>query len=263
MSKVNGREIVKLLVQKICTPRMQRGLRHYYVVRRVLKSEKHTEAEASLLPSLLRAGDFVADFGANFGYYTKQLSSLVGVQGRVYAFEPLSENFEILQTVVHRGQLSNVVCFRAALGAEAGLRELVVPDMKGFAGTYWAHLAQPGDQGFREYVAVLPLDDLWRRETIPRLDFVKCDVEGAELEVLKGGLQLLRTGRPVWLLEVSRRTCDQVFGLFHGLGYRSFVFDERLNETQEYREGKFSNYFFLHPQSSLWKRVLSSNDVST
>jgi FkbM family methyltransferase len=194
-------------------------------------------------------GNAVADIGANAGVYTKELSSLVGPDGRVYAFEPILDTFEILQCVIQKVPLSNVASFNAALGSQSAECEMVIPNL-GFTGYYWAHLARSGDTGRREKVKVLTLDQLWKSNTIPRLDFIKCDVEGGELEVIRGGLELIRSQLPGWLLEVSRDTSNELFKILKEFGYRAFVYDKSLIETEAYRDKEFSNYFFLHPKTS-------------
>jgi hypothetical protein len=96
----------------------------------------------------------------------------------------------------------------------------------------------------------MPLDsgcELFRRQIVTRLDFIKCDVEGGELEVIRGAQQLLKSERPGWLMEVSRSTSKEVLQAFHDLGYRAFVFNGRLTETVNYRDKEFSNYFFFTP----------------
>jgi FkbM family methyltransferase len=204
-----------------------------------------------VLKSLVRAGNLVADVGANVGAYTFEFSSLVGSTGHVYAFEPISENLEILQAVIRKSNLSNVTSFDAALGSKTGQHEMVIPDLGGFTGYYWAHLAEVGDRGRRQTVNVLRLDDLWKKNTIPRLEFIKCDVEGGELDVIRGALELIRSQLPGWLLEVSRATSGELFRILKDLGYRAYVYDTRLVETDQYRDKEFSNYFFLHPKTHL------------
>lgn len=202
------------------------------------------------LKSLISPGDSVADIGANAGVYTKEFSSLVGPTGHVYSFEPILETFEILESVISKAHLSNVRSFNAALGSQSAENEMVIPDLGGFTGYYWAHFARNGDSGRREKVKVLTLDELWKSKTIERLDFIKCDVEGGELEVIRGALELIRSHLPGWLLEVSRETSDEVFRILKDLGYRAFVYDSRLAETDGYRDKEFSNYFFLHPRNT-------------
>jgi hypothetical protein len=73
-----------------------------------------------------------------------------------------------------------------ALGAEPGRRDVVVPGGTGFGGYYTAHLAREGDPGRRETVDVQTLDALKADGPLGRVDLVKCDVEGAELDVLEG-----------------------------------------------------------------------------
>jgi FkbM family methyltransferase len=201
------------------------------------------------LKALISAGDSVADIGANVGVYTKELSSLVGPTGHVYSFEPILETFEILATVINKARLSNVSSFNAALSSQLAEHEMVIPDLGGFTGYYWAHFARTGDVGRREKVKVLTLDELWKTNTIGRLNFIKCDVEGGELEVIRGALELIRSQLPDWLLEVSRETSDELFRMLKDLGYRAFVYDNRLVETDGYRDKEYSNYFFLHPKT--------------
>jgi FkbM family methyltransferase len=166
------------------------------VTRQILKNRSFHESEMNLLKSFLSSGDSVADVGANVGAYTMELSHLVGSEGNVYSFEPIAENYDILQTVVRRGGLSNVRLFYAAVGSTPGRCEMVIPESGAFIGFYLAHRAQPGDSGRRETVEMLTLDKLLKTNVIVRLDFIKCDVEGAELDVITGGLDLLRSQHP-------------------------------------------------------------------
>jgi FkbM family methyltransferase len=200
------------------------------------------------LKSLVSPGNSVADIGANVGVYTKELSSLVGSTGHVFSFEPIVDTFEILRAVITKANLCNVHPFNVALGSQPAEHEMVIPDLGGFTGYYWAHFARSGDTGRREKVKVLTLDELWKANTIKRLNFIKCDVEGGELEVIRGGLGLIGSQLPGWLLEVSRETSDELFRIFKGFGYQSFVYDKQLIKTEGYRDKEFSNYFFLHPK---------------
>ncbi len=253
----SGKELLKSLIWRTCSPQLQQKFRRFYLAKRVIKNKGSREPEIGALRSLVSTGDSVADVGANVGVYTKELSSLVGPSGQINSFEPISENYEILETVITKAHLSNVRSFRAALGLQLGQREMVIPDLGGFTGYYLAHFAHPNDSGRRETVDVLTLDELWKRNTIQWLDFIKCDVEGSELEVIRGGLELIHSERPGWLLEVSRKASGEVFSLLRDLGYRGFVYDGKWTQTESYRDKEFSNYFFFHPQSKIWKRVLS------
>jgi len=249
-------ELLKRVVLRTCSPQFQQRLRQFYLVRQVLRNRDFHELEMLLLQVIIQPGDSVADVGANIGLYTKEFSSLVGPEGRVYAFEPILENYTILETVIRRAHWTNVQPFHVALGSSSETREMVVPDHAGFTGYYWAHFAEPGDTGRRSTVEVMTLDSFWKRKAIPRIDFIKCDVEGGELEVIRGGLDLLSLQRPGWLLEVSRGASRDVFSLLQELGYHGFVYDGALFPTDSYRDQEFSNYFFFHPSSKTWDRIL-------
>lgn len=252
----SSNDFLKASIRRFCTPGLQSKLRHFYVSRQILKNRTFHEPEMNLLKSFVFRGDCVADVGANVGAYTVELSHLVGSNGNVYSFEPISENYDILQTVVRKGGLSNVRSFHAALGSAAGQCEMVIPDSAAFIGFYLAHLAEPEDSGRRMTVEVRTLDDFWRTKAITDLDFIKCDVEGTELEVIRGGLELIESQRPGWLLEVSRETSGELFGLLRTLGYQAFVYADNLIRTESYRDKEFSNYFFFHSRSKIWSRVL-------
>jgi FkbM family methyltransferase len=252
---MNLLDIVKDSIRMVCSPRLQSQLRLLYVTRQVMKSQNFHEPEMALLKSLVQPGDHVADIGANVGAYTKELSRLVGPSGHVYSFEPILENFDILQTVIRKANLVNVDPFCAALGAVSEQRQMVIPESRAFTGFYLAHLAQPGDRGRRMTVDVLTLDELWKKNAMKDLAFIKCDVEGAELDVVRGGLQLIESQRPGWLLEVSRKTSGEVFRLLQTLNYKAFVYQDKVVQTDSYRDKEFSNYFFFHPRSKIWNRV--------
>ena len=249
--------LIKTLMVKTLPSKIVRMARCFYTSRQVLNNGGHRERELEIVHAFLRNGDRVADIGASVGIYTKEFSTLVGGNGKVYAFEPLVENFDILKNVTQKANLSNVRLFQAALGSKKEQREIVIPDLDGFSGYYWAHLARPNESGRREITEVFTLDELWDANEIEGVDFIKCDVEGGELEVLKGGQNLLKAQHPALLFEVSLITSERIFHDLHSLGYRAFVYGEGLIETETFRDGEFANHFFIHPKSKIWNRVQS------
>ncbi len=247
---------MKNLIMKILPPALRRWLRYMYLSKQVLEDTGNGERELELLPKLLGQGDFVIDIGANVGIYTKACSSLVGNGGQIYSFEPLRDNLEILKKVIRDGNLSNIRLFHAALGEQAGMQDMVIPELGGFVGYYWAHLATPDESGKRETTEVLTLDGLYNSREIERVDFVKCDVEGGELDVLLGGRELLKAQLPAMLVEVSKQTSEKVFQELKSFGYQPFVYNATLTKTETFRDKEFSNYFFIHPESKIWERVI-------
>jgi FkbM family methyltransferase len=145
---------------------------------------------------MVSPGDWVLDIGANIGHYTARLSNLVGPSGRVLAFEPIPETFELLSANVAQLPTQNVTLFNAAASEETALVKMVVPVADtGLANNYLAHISDSG-QGVG--VLCLNIDSL----NLPqKIALVKIDAEGHDLNVLKGMVELLRRNQPTLIVE--------------------------------------------------------------
>lgn len=136
----------------------------------------------------LRPGMIVADVGAHIGYYTLIAASRVGERGVVHAFEPSPSSFYLLKENVRRnGFVERVNCFAAAVGKKKGRRKFNLTgssDSDGFYRPALTHVVKTIE------VDTVTLDEAM----LTRLDAVKIDVEGAELEVLEGMRLILESG---------------------------------------------------------------------
>jgi FkbM family methyltransferase len=153
--------------------------------------------------SLLGEGDVCVDVGANVGYYTLLASRLVGPSGHVYALEPAPEIYAALQANLALNAVSNVTALPVAAGPDEGRAALFRPP-SGNVGrsSLRPHSDVPSRQD-RSPVAVRPLAAVVRGSDLHRLRLVKIDVEGYEVEVLRGLEPILGQGlRPAVLVEV-------------------------------------------------------------
>jgi FkbM family methyltransferase len=148
-------------------------------------------------------GDVFYDIGANVGYYSILASRSVGKDGLVAAFEPLERNLSFLEQHKMLNAADNIRIFPVAISDSSGtarFREGTDPAMGGLT-----------VEGGREFeVATITLDDAVKR--VGRLPAVmKIDVEGAELAVLDGGEETLRSAKPKIFLSTHspdlRRAC--------------------------------------------------------
>lgn len=182
--------------------------------------------------ALLGRGDVVFDVGANRGYYTLLLARLVGRRGAVHAFEPVPPTAEALAADLRAQGIGNVVVNRCALGEAAGELPLYLPGEDSGQASLARHSA--GSWATAAAVAsyrvpVETLDGYARRRGLGRLDFVKCDVEGGELPVLRGATETLGALAPLLYLEVCH-DWTTAFGYeppavvehLRPLGYRDF-----------------------------------------
>lgn len=146
----------------------------------------------ALLRRLLRPGMTVVDVGAHVGYYTRLFSRLVGATGAVYAFEPHPRNFSLLEHNTKR--LTNVVRISLALSDREGETRLFES-----AQATGGHslLASRGPYTREIAVRTTSLDE-WVGER--DIDLIKLDVEGAELEVLRGARKMIGRARRLALI---------------------------------------------------------------
>lgn len=168
-----------------------------------LVSWEFETAEIRFVSRFLRAGMTVFDVGAHHGLYTLLASVMVGRSGRVVAFEPSPREQKQLRSNVKLNKCKNVRIEPVAVGSSRGLADLFL--VQGNE-DYCNSLRPPAvkAQTLTLSVAVETLDDFLRDNAISRVDFIKLDVEGGELEVLRGACQLLATGpRPVVMCETA------------------------------------------------------------
>ncbi|MEU0899576.1 FkbM family methyltransferase [Streptomyces massasporeus] len=172
------------------------------------------EDEEAGLRAFVPAGSGCVDAGAEYGLYTWVPAALAGPSARVPSVEPLPGPCRRPRITARLLGARNATVHRAALGDWCGRGRLGLPVRRGRPAHGRAHLTEgahgpgPGAEfhASRTVVAPVPTLDLPVRESGPaRLAFVKFDVEGTGLAVLKGGSATLRRHRPTLLLEIERR----------------------------------------------------------
>jgi FkbM family methyltransferase len=159
--------------------------------------------ETEFVKRLLRRDMTVVDAGAHHGLYTLLASKRVGWDGQVIAIEPSPRECERLEKHLRINRCSNTELVPCALGEDPGETDLYL--VEGFQD--WCNSLRPPavDEPIRTVrVSVRRLDDVLSELGVSRVDFIKLDVEGAELSVLYGAMKLLqRDSRPAILVEVQ------------------------------------------------------------
>jgi FkbM family methyltransferase len=176
-----------------------------------IASSDHEVDEQSVMRRLVKDHDVVCDIGANVGLHTALLSRLVGADGLVIAFEPSPAVLPALRKTV--GTMRNAVLFPVALSNRECASILYLAERRSEV----ASLANwtDGDYGGIRHAKCHErrLDDLIAARLVPRPDFIKCDVEGAELRVFQGAARILdQVDAPIILFEANVHTA-RGFGL--------------------------------------------------
>ena len=208
-------------------------------------------------------GDTVFDVGANVGLITIPLAYyLRDSGGTVVAFEPVKTNFDRLVDTIHINQLDAIVKpFNIALGDEEGEIEMALETRnilhKGVTtGNAVIHKGMEDSSRYTLSTArIARLDTFVAENKIKRVDFIKVDIEGAELLFLRGGAKFLQEQRPVIYGEFNfpmmprlDHTFLDVAKLIQPWGYKIFAFADRL-EPVEILEPKVGiGNIFLAPE---------------
>ena len=200
---------------------------------RQLIQDEFEGVELDFVERLLRPGMTVLDIGAHHGLYTLLASKRVGARGRVLAFEPSPRERKRLLRHLRINGCVNVDVQPYALGDRTGEADLFLVE-----GSHdWCNSLKPPvveERTCKIRVEVRRLDDVLAKFGIDRVDFIKLDVEGAELSFLRGAASvLISESRPAILAEVQDLRTEpwgyaarEIVKFLSGAGYRWFALSE-------------------------------------
>lgn len=153
--------------------------------------------------AMLRPGQTAIDVGANIGYFTAVLAQCVGPGGHVWSFEPVPETYELLTLCKSLNSFAQVTPMKVALGAADGSTAITYD--RRHSGIATMHPEQVAGDVRR--VELRSLDTLISTGEVARPpDLIKVDVEGHELDVLRGARNTIRTATPTIVFELNERT---------------------------------------------------------
>lgn len=216
------------------------------VIRLVARRTRYLEPELLGLAEIVGPGAVCFDVGAAAGLYTVELSRLVGPSGRVHSVEPLTFAHPLWTRLLGARRSPNVRHHTVALGAEPGDGVMSVPVGRHGPVTGRSFLARHttglgSNAEFAEQLDVTtPVETLDRLcADLDRLDFVKIDVEGAELHILEGGRRTIERLRPALLVEIEarhteryRHSATEVADWLTRRGYTMHVWDRGWQPTE-------------------------------
>ena len=204
---------LKRLAARLPHPIQQelKRLRYHWQIRR------HTfvppEPEFQFVDSVVGAGDWVIDVGANVGHYAKRFSDLVGAEGRVIAIEPVPETFALLAANVALFPLRNVTLLNVAASNQATVLGIRIPNFETGLANYYQASVTSGQSSLQ--VMTLALDSL----AVPHpIKLVKVDAEGHDPLVLQGIDGILRRDHPGLIVETTSAVALEHL---EALGYKS------------------------------------------
>lgn len=197
------------------------------------KKDKH---HLQLIQRQLKPGSTALDIGANIGFFTKFLSACVGEEGHVYAFEPDKTNFHHLKNEL-KGS-TNTTIVQKAVSATSGKLTLYTSDLLNVDHRTY----EPENYRDKYSVEKTSVDDFVNGRF--KVDFIKMDIQGFEMEALRGMEKTLQANQHIILftelwpfgLEKAGSSAVEVFDFLTQIGFNIYKIDEnrysRLNLTE-------------------------------
>lgn len=169
-----------------------------YVGRSIAKYGEYSWHEQNVFAQLLKPGAVIVEVGANIGAHTIPLSRLAGPQGAVLAFEPERIVFQTLCANLAINNCANVWAMHQAVGASNGM--IQVPAVDPMAANNFGGMSLVGASGGADIVPLRTIDSL----QLGACNAIKADVEGMEIDVLRGAAQTIAQFRPLIYVENDR-----------------------------------------------------------
>lgn len=200
---------------------------------------------------VIKNAEVVFDIGANIGWHdlcAAKLNSKI----KVFSFEPIKETFGYLLKNIEINNLINIIPNNIGLSNKNSTASFFIdPEHSGSA----SEKKITENNTKRIKVVLKKLDDYCQKNRIDKIDLIKCDVEGAELFVLKGGIKVLKELKPIILIEMLRKWSkkfgyhpNDIIDLMNSLDYHCYTFEGRkLKKIKTITEKtNATNFIFFH-----------------
>lgn len=227
-----------------------------------LVSGDYETMELHLLEKLIRPGDVILDIGANIGLYSIYCAKATGAAGHVYCFEPEPVNFSFLKRNISLNKLSNITPSDTAVSSQEGEHTFYLNPLN--KGDHRLH----GDEAHTSTITVRTITiDGYLKGRTEKVDLIKMDIQGAEMQALLGMKEILSAaGGPCLLMEfwpyglnLSGSDPKTLLGYLESLGFHFYTIEEADNKLQpgniadilkrakcvEGEDYKFENYLNL------------------
>ena len=214
-----------------------------------LKNNKlvSSEPEFYILKKFIKKNDSVVDIGANIGRYSFELSKIVDHKGKVYSFEPILRNYLTFISLIFVHEAKNIIPFNIVLSDETKL--LKMNEVKTSIRTkvlFNTYTASKVHKKGRLYHYSIRLDDLKIKN---KISFIKIDVEGHEMQVLRGAKNTIKKNKPVILIQDNDK---KVINYLKSWGYGQAKIKMKNNRK---------NYLFIYKKNmSLFLKLIDLAD---
>lgn len=219
----------------------------------LLNFPKTEQTEMELLKQIGPFKGVALDIGANIGWFSLFLSAHFS-DTKIYAFEPIEDVFNNLVTNISINRKQNIHPYKIAITDTKGQKEFFyAPEI-----SVLSSAKNIIDYNFSKTVQVQSdtLDGFISSNVKENIDFVKCDVEGGEINIIKAGLNTIEKNLPIFMIELFHEWTEkfgyhpnELLNILKKYDYSFFLpFEHGLELVPEYVPNNFSrqNYFIFH-----------------
>jgi FkbM family methyltransferase len=217
--------------------------------------EPHVQAA---IAQLVQPGMIAYDLGANVGFFSLILAKAVGTKGRVIAFEPVSKNATRIAYNAQLNDLANIVVRTEAISAADGAAAF---EPGNFSTMGKLHNQTLTLSATAREIPVRSLDSLIAAGDILPPNFIKVDIEGAEVDCLHGAATTLRQMRPLLLIELHN-TNDAIARLLSSAKYESLVLGSDQTIIKGHWNVQIVGYPSERPLAPAVRRMLTSPELT-
>lgn len=218
----------------------------------ILNFGHYENNEFQMMNKLIAKSGNILDIGANIGFYSVHLAK-ANSQVKIFSFEPLPKTFSYLKKHIELNKCTSVTINNFGFSDKEGEFDYFYYG-SGSGNASLANLS--GQKDVLQIKCKVKTLDSYIQDSKLKVDFIKCDVEGAELFVFRGGLETIRRDRPIVFTEILRKWSRQfnydpneIFKLFAELDYKAyFVKDEKLIAFSKMDENTVETNFFFVPK---------------
>lgn len=198
-----------------------------------------------ILSQLIKVTDIIFDIGANMGQFACRFNDVVSNVGHVYSFEPVSFNYMALMKMKKLLRLKNISGYKYAISNKDALDSIKIPIFSHnlIVGTQSSlQIKKDWKKYHEENVVVRTIDSIMKELNITKVDFIKSDTEGNEINVLEGGYNTIKANLPTLYLEINY--CNNDLDKYYDLGYIPFHYiNKKIEHVKDIQEG---NLILIH-----------------
>lgn len=233
------------LIKMFVTPRYT----HHYV------NNEYEPFTTEIIKNYLRKEDTFVDVGAHFGYYSL-LAHNIHPNSSIISVEPIKLNFQILQKNIHLNKIKKIKLYNLALSDTKGKKEINITEASDSAGFYEHPLAKTISQ---KIVTTKTGDELFFKI---KSGFIKIDVEGHEIPVLKGLQKTLKNENVRLIIEFNPKCQKQagfqpqeLLNLLDDLNFETYLIDDAKRKMYRLTSNDYTWEKFMDPENSSYTNM--------